>query len=117
MKALKITEEIIRENAFEHKKKKPGLRANRPWNNWALEGYDVWPIPIRTINQRFEPSSKDTKCGFFYNFDKSVLFLTFLESTRGLHERITREDYLEGTIRFRAWWFTDLKKLLYPACP
>ena len=25
MKALKITEEIIRENAFEHNKKKPGL--------------------------------------------------------------------------------------------
>ena len=25
MKALKITEKIIQENAFEHKKKKPGL--------------------------------------------------------------------------------------------
>ena len=37
MKALKITEEIIRENAFEHKKKKPRLRANRPSNNWALD--------------------------------------------------------------------------------
>ena len=23
-------------NAFEHKKKKPGLSANRPSNNWAL---------------------------------------------------------------------------------
>ena len=38
---LKITEKIIRENAFEHKKKKkrvkfnPGLSANRPSNDWA----------------------------------------------------------------------------------
>ena len=31
-------------------------------------------------------------------FDKSVLFLTFLESTRGLHERITREDYTRGLL-------------------
>ena len=35
MEALKITEEVIRENDFEHKKKKPGLGANRPLNNWA----------------------------------------------------------------------------------
>ena len=35
LKALKITEKIIRENAFELKKKKPGLSANRPSNNWA----------------------------------------------------------------------------------
>ena len=27
--------EIIRENAFEHKKKKPGLSANQPSNNRA----------------------------------------------------------------------------------
>jgi len=26
----------MRENAFEHKKKKPGLSANWPSNNWAL---------------------------------------------------------------------------------
>ena len=32
---LKITEKFVRENAFEQKKKKPGLRANRPSNNWA----------------------------------------------------------------------------------
>ena len=32
---LKITEKIIRENAFEHQKKKPGLSANQPLNNWA----------------------------------------------------------------------------------
>ena len=31
-----MTEKIIRENAFEHKKKKPGLTASRPSNNWAL---------------------------------------------------------------------------------
>ena len=42
MEALKITKKIIPENAFEHKKKKPGLkfnpglRANRPSNKWAL---------------------------------------------------------------------------------
>lgn len=33
--ALKITEKIIRENAVEQKKKKPGLRANQPSDNWA----------------------------------------------------------------------------------
>ena len=27
--------ENIQENAFEHKKKNPGLSANRPSNNWA----------------------------------------------------------------------------------
>ena len=32
----KNNRKIIRENAFEHKKKKPGLSANRPSNNWAL---------------------------------------------------------------------------------
>ena len=38
-----ITEKIILENTFEHKKKKktriefnPGLGANRPSNNWAV---------------------------------------------------------------------------------
>ena len=43
MEALKITEKIIRENAFEHTQKKEtrvtfnrGLSANRPSNNWAL---------------------------------------------------------------------------------
>ena len=36
MEALKITGKVIRENAFEHEKKKPRLSANRPSNNWAL---------------------------------------------------------------------------------
>ena len=36
IESSKITEKIIRENAFEHKKKKPGLSANRPSNNWAM---------------------------------------------------------------------------------
>ena len=27
----------MRENTFEHQSKKPGLSANRPSNNWALE--------------------------------------------------------------------------------
>jgi len=31
-----MTDKIFRENAFEHKKN-PGLSANRPSNNWALE--------------------------------------------------------------------------------
>ena len=34
---LKIREKIVRENAFEQKIKKPGLSANRPSNNWALQ--------------------------------------------------------------------------------
>ena len=34
----KLTEKIILENAFEHKKKKPGLSTNRPSKNWAV----VW---------------------------------------------------------------------------
>ena len=32
-----IRKKIIPENAFEHKKKKPELSANRPWNNSAQE--------------------------------------------------------------------------------
>lgn len=35
MEALKITEKTIRESAFAHKQKKPGLGAKRPSNNWA----------------------------------------------------------------------------------
>ena len=31
----KDNKDIILENALEHKKKKPGLIANRPSNNWA----------------------------------------------------------------------------------
>ena len=52
MEALKIAEKIIRENAFEHEKKKPGLHltpgslsTNRPSNNWAL-GYI---LPLRLL--------------------------------------------------------------------
>ena len=43
MEALKIAQKNIRENAFEHKKEKPGLNVtpgyalNRPSNNWAQE--------------------------------------------------------------------------------
>jgi len=33
---LEIREKIIGENSFEQKKKKPGLSANQPLNNWAL---------------------------------------------------------------------------------
>ena len=46
MEALKITEKIIRENAPEHKKKKPGLSANRPPNNRAL----VLLLPVGILN-------------------------------------------------------------------
>ena len=41
MEALKITEKIVRENTFEHKKKETGVKfnprlsANQPLNNWA----------------------------------------------------------------------------------
>ena len=44
---LKITEKIIRENAFEHKKKKPGLSANRPSNNWALINNPQYKVAVR----------------------------------------------------------------------
>ena len=43
LKVLKITEKIIRENTFEHKKKETGVKfnprlsANRPLNNWSQE--------------------------------------------------------------------------------
>ena len=33
IESSKITEKIIRDNAFEHKKKKAGLSTNRPSNN------------------------------------------------------------------------------------
>ena len=33
---LNLTEKVVHENAFEQKKKKPGLSANRPFDNWAL---------------------------------------------------------------------------------
>ena len=48
MEALKVTEKIIQENAFEHNKMKPGLSANRPSNNWAPGSFnphqfsDLW---------------------------------------------------------------------------
>ena len=35
IESSKNTREIIPENAFEHKRKKPGLSANRPSNNRA----------------------------------------------------------------------------------
>ena len=44
-------------------------------------------------------------------FDKSVLFLTFLESTRGLHERITREDYTRG-LHERITWKVSVVSVL-----
>ena len=49
MEALKIKEKIIRENAFEHEEEKPGLSANRPSNNWAL---DVRSMVVRTLDGR-----------------------------------------------------------------
>ena len=49
MEALKIKEQIIRENAFKHKEEKPGLSANRPSNNWAL---DVRSMVVRTLDGR-----------------------------------------------------------------
>ena len=43
----KITEKIIRENAFEYKKKKPRLITNRPSNNWALIiNQGIYPLVI-----------------------------------------------------------------------
>ena len=44
-----ITEKIIRENALAHKKKKQGLSANRPSNDWAQKN--------STINQDYLATS------------------------------------------------------------
>ena len=38
-----------RENAFEHKKEKPGLSVSRPSNNWAV---DVRSMVVRTLDVR-----------------------------------------------------------------
>ena len=59
MEALKISEKkIIPENAFEHKKKKPGLSAIRPWNNSAQEffpsTYCSWETPRIAVNGEFK---------------------------------------------------------------
>ena len=45
--SLKITEKIIRENAFKHEKKKPGSSANRPSNNWALINNPQYKVAVR----------------------------------------------------------------------
>ena len=81
MEALKITEKIIRENAFENKensetevKFNPGLSANRPSNNWALvskrPGFPMEnkEIPVvRSLSAKKGPdryrSDKSTKFG------------------------------------------------------
>ena len=51
MEALKITEKIIRENAFEHKKKKPGLGSWGYSNNWALK-YGLHSRRLKVIGPR-----------------------------------------------------------------
>ena len=72
MKALKTTEKIIRENAFQHKKKKPGLNltpasANWPSNTWAMkiicmftrhesEAQSLSPHYNKKIGKHFFPS-------------------------------------------------------------
>ena len=50
MEALEIIEKIVRENAFEHKKEKPGLNANRPSNNWAQIDKAVYHLTISLID-------------------------------------------------------------------
>ena len=40
---------MIRENAFEHKKKKPRLSANRSSNNWA-QGFEIRKSAHRISN-------------------------------------------------------------------
>ena len=48
MEALKITEEIIGENAFEHKKRKPGVNYYNaglgagPSNNWTQVDFPIY---------------------------------------------------------------------------
>ena len=54
LEVLKITEKIIRENAFEHKKNKPGLSANRPSNNWVQKCKDHFLRPPSRPRDHFE---------------------------------------------------------------
>ena len=53
-----IRKKIIPENAFEHKKKKPGLSANRPWNDSAQEffpsTYCSWETSRIAVNGEFK---------------------------------------------------------------
>ena len=52
-----MTEKIIRENAFEHKNKKPGLHltglsTNQPSNNWALQMFIILIITAVNLRRR-----------------------------------------------------------------
>ena len=47
----KITEQIIRENALEHKKKKTGLNANRPSNNCMANNGALVPLFVLLSRQ------------------------------------------------------------------
>ena len=55
---LNITEKIVRENAFEQKKTKPGLNlipglsANHPLNNWALLDKKADEIVLAKISRK-----------------------------------------------------------------
>ena len=54
LEVLKITEKIIRENAFEHTKNKHGLSANRPSNNWAQKCKHHVLRPLSRPRDHFE---------------------------------------------------------------
>ena len=80
--ALKRIEKIIRENAFEQKRKKPGLKfnpglsANRPSNKWARKLYLVSVANQRVVKSyRLRPSSHD------HEFCRSKMVRTTLRSS------------------------------------
>ena len=71
-----MAEKIIRENAFEHKKKKPGLispRVNRPSNNWALVfgrlADSFFQLTLVKLNCVGHPTSRS----FFHRVQKQQL--------------------------------------------
>ena len=65
---LKITEKIIRENAFEQKKR--GLSANRPSNNWAQER----SAHIRTYVRAYHWNDQICKKNFF-SFPENIFII------------------------------------------
>ena len=80
MEALKITENIIRVNAFEHKKKKTRvkfnsrLNANRPSNNWAQHEKS------QVTSAEMQPQQNKVYLNFRDSCQSAFLVSLFLES-------------------------------------
>ena len=66
LEALQITEKIIRENDFEHKKKKPRLSANWASNNWAQMVDDI-------LHSFFSPKTSNlSRCLLLNSYCRSL---------------------------------------------